>query len=265
MTRTFLILLVFMGCQSKNTGTASSQLVSNTAYSQSITTDTLMNNIQVKIKDAFVQGIMSKETKKMDELKTDLAQLQQQEKHKLIQYWQAYLQYYASIYYLQAGNNEQSEKEVDQGISWMKAMSNKDAEDYALLAMLQSFGIQFKGMRAMFISSSIKKNVKKALAMDPENLRAHFVYASNDYYTPAKYGGGKEAETYLLKALKLPIQKTKNDKLPSWGMEEAYEMLIKLYMKQEKWDSAKQYYAEGSKTFPSNYSILQLGGQLVNK
>lgn len=265
MIRILLVLLVGLGCQSKNTGTASTQLVSNKSYTTSLAADTLMNNIQGKIYTAFVQGIMQKDAQKMDDLKANLTQLHQQKKHKLIQYWRAYLQYYSSIYYLQVGNEKQSEIEVDQGISWMKSLSNKEAEDYALLAMLQSFGIQFKGMRAMFISSSIKKNVKKALAMDPDNLRAHFVYASNDFYTPAKYGGGKEAETYLLKALKLPVQKMKNDKLPSWGMEETYQMLIKLYMKQEKWDLAKQYYAEGSKVFPSNYSILQLGGQLVNK
>lgn len=265
MTRLLLVLLVFMGCQSKNTGAASSQFVSNTSYTASLAADTLMNNIQEKIYAAFVQGIMQKDAQKMDALKADLTKLHQEKKHKLIQYWRAYLQYYSSIYYLQVGNEKQSEIEVDQGISWMKGLSNKEAEDYALLAMLQSFGIQFKGMRAMFISSSIKKNVKKALAMDPDNLRAHFVYASNDFYTPAKYGGGKEAETYLLKALQLPAQKTKNDKLPSWGMEETYEMLIKLYMKQEKWELAKKYYAEGSQVFPSNYSILQLGGQLVSK
>jgi len=40
-------------------------------------------------------------------------------------------------------------------------MKNKNSEDYALLAMLHGFSLQFKGMKAMFISSDIKKNIEK--------------------------------------------------------------------------------------------------------
>ena len=144
-------------------------------------------------------------------------------------------------------------------------MKNKNSEDYALLAMLQGFSIQFKGMKAMFISRDIKKNLKKAIAIDSTNLRAYYVFASNDYHTPEKYGGGKKAEEYLLKAISLPAQKIKNDYLPSWGKEEAYEMLIKLYIKKEKWELAKKYYKEGIKKFPESYTISQLATQLIGK
>ena len=117
----------------------------------------------------------------------------------------------------------------------------------------------------MFISSSIKKNLKKAIAIDSTNLRAYYVYASNDFHTPEKYGGGKEAEKYLLKAISLPSQKIKNDYLPSWGKEESYEMLIKLYIKKEKWDLAKKYFQEGIAAYPESYTINQLASKLVDK
>jgi hypothetical protein len=131
--------------------------------------------------------------------------------------------------------------------------------------MLQGFDIQFKGMKAMFISSSIKKNIKKAIAIDSMNLRAYYGYASNDFHTPEKYGGGKEAEAYLLKAVSLSAQKIKNDYLPSWGKEESYEMLIKLYIKKEKWDLAKKYFQEGIVAYPESYTINQLASKLVGK
>lgn len=104
-----------------------------------------------------------------------------------------------------------------------------------------------------------------AVELDPENIRANFVYASNDFYTPEMYGGGKEAESYLLKALELPSQKVENTYLPSWGREEAYEMLIKVYIKAEKWNEAKEHYAAGIEEFPRSYVINQLAAKLINK
>ena len=85
------------------------------------------------------------------------------------------------------------------------------------------------------------------------------------FHTPKKYGGGKETEEYLLKAISLPIQKVKNDYLPSWGKEEAFEMLIKFYIKNEKWDLAKKYYKKGIAAFPKSYTISQLATKLVGK
>jgi uncharacterized protein HemY len=96
-------------------------------------------------------------------------------------------------------------------------------------------------------------------------LRAYYVYANNDFRTPEKYGGGKEAETYLLKAVSLPAQMMRNEYLPSWGKEESYEVLIKLYIRQEKWDLAKKYFQEGIKEFPDSYTINQLASKLVGK
>jgi len=98
--------------------------------------------------------------------------------------------------------------------------------------------------------------------LDSTNVRAYFVYGSNDFYTPEQYGGGKEAEKYLLKAISMPTQKEKNNILPSWGKEEAYEILIRLYIKKENWDLAEKYFHEGIEEFPDSYSINQLKPKL---
>ena len=135
-----------------------------------------------------------------------------------------------------------------------------------MLALLQSFSIQFKsGMEAGAMSSKVKNNVKKAIKLDEQNLRAYYVAGSNDYYTPEKYGGGAEVENYLLKAISLPDQKIKSVVLPSWGKESAYEMLIKWYIKKENWAKAKQYFTEANTLYPQNYPISQLAVKLVNK
>ena len=265
MIRLLFISLLFISCKGNATETAKAEAINYPVQIEQIKSDTLLIGIQDKIYDAFVQSLMSKDNKPLSELNNKLEDLNKTKKQNLIIYWRSYLQFYSSIYYLKSGDKKTAEKEIDKGIDWLKEMKNKNSEDYALLAMLQGFSLQFKGMKAMFISSDIKKNLKKAIAIDSTNLRAYYVYASNDFHTPKKYGGGKETEEYLLKAISLPIQKVKNDYLPSWGKEEAFEMLIKFYIKNEKWDFAKKYYQEGIKEFPESYTITQLATKLVGK
>jgi len=265
MIRLLFISLLFISCKGNTTEIDKSQIVSYQVQLQTIQQDSLLVGIQEKISTAFVQSFMAKNNNELNLLSKDLENLYSINKNNIILYWKSYLQFYSSIYYLKKGDKKTAEKEVDKGIDWLNDMKGKNSEDYALLAMLQGFSLQFKGMKAMFISSDINKNIEKAIAIDSTNLRAYYVYASNDYHTPEKYGGGKEAEKYLLKAISLPAQKIKNDYLPSWGKEESYEMLIKLYIKKEKWELAKTYFQEGIKEFPESYAINQLASKLVGK
>jgi len=265
MIRLLFIPLFFISCNGKSSQQANSQITSYEMQLETVKSDTLLVDIQSKIYNVFVQSLMSKDNSVLSKLSVEFEQLNKEKKQNIILYWRSYLQFYSSIYYLKKNDNETAEKEVDKGIDWLKEMGKKNSEDYALLAMLQGFGIQFKGMKAMFISGDIKKNANQAIAIDSTNLRAYYVYASNDFHTPEQYGGGKEAEKYLLKAISLPNQKIKNDYLPSWGKEEAYEMLIKLYIKKEKWELAKKYFQDGIKEFPESYTINQLASKLVGK
>ena len=265
MIRLLLISLVFVSCTGKNMETVKKDAVIYPVQLQQTPSDSLLAGIQVKIYNAFVHSLMSKENTALVKLSTDLEELNKTRKQNLILYWRSYLQFYSSIYHLEKGAKETAEKEIDKGIDWMDDMKKKNSEDYALLALLQGFGIQFKGIQAMFISGAIKKNAKQAMAIDATNIRGYYVFANNDFYTPEKYGGGKEAEEYLLKAIALPAQNIKNEYLPSWGKEESYEILIRLYIQNENWDLAKKYFQEGIGEFPESYAINQLAAKLVRK
>jgi len=265
MIRILFISLLFVSCKGNTAQMTNTEAMSYHFQVEQVKSDTLLVSIQSKIYNAFVQSLMSNDNNSLSKLSKGLEELHKIKKQNLILYWRSYLQYYSSIYYLNNGDKETAENEIGKGINWLENMKKKNSEDYALLARLQGFDIQFKGMKAMFISSSIKKNLKKAIAIDSTNLRAYYVYASNDYHTPEKYGGGEKAEAYLLKAISLSAQNIKNDYLPSWGKEESYEMLIKLYIKKEKWDLAKKYFQEGVAAYPESYTINQLASKLVGK
>ena len=262
--KTKLIMLVLLTLN-KTLAYSESKASETNRWKTSIQTtqDTLLLGMQNKIDAAFVQSLMTKKSQPLRDLSSQMETLN--ERQNLIHYWRSYLQYYAAIFYLEQGDKKAAEDEIDKGIEILKDLEQKNAEDYALLALMQSFSIQFKGMRAMFISSSIKKNAKKAIAIDTTNLRAWYVYGSNDFYTPEKYGGGKEAEQYLLKAISLPSQKVKNDYLPSWGKENAYQLLVRYYIRQKQWKLAKEYFQKGIEIFPDSFTLNQLATELVGK
>jgi len=226
------------------------EIASYLTQSENVQSDSLLVDIQSKIYNAFVQDRTSPENNALNKLNIRLENLYKAKNQNLILYWRSYLKFYSSINYLIKGDNKSAENAINNGIELIESIEKKYSEDYALLAMIQSFSIQFNPGNAMYISVDIKKNVNSAISLDSTNMRAWYVLASNDFYTPEQYGGGKEAEKYLLKAISLPAQKIKNDYLPSWGKEESYEMIIKLYIKKEKWDLAKKYFQEGITTFP---------------
>lgn len=227
--------------------------------------DTLLMGIEGKIYDTFVQCLMQQDHKPLLKLSNELEEFKTIDKGNITLYWRSYLQFYSSIYFLKIGNRAVAEKEVDKGIDWLNEIQTKHSEDYALLAMLQGFSIQFKGAETRDIGSNAKDNGEKAIALDSTNIRAHYVFASNNSYSSLTANGGEEVEKHLLKAISLPAQKVQNDFLPSWGKEQSFEMLIKVYIKMEKWSLAKKYYQEGIKEFPESHTIKQLAAKLVGK
>lgn len=224
----------------------------------------LLSNIQAKIKKAFVQDLFNNSYEKQKEINFKLDSLYKNKKQNLIIYWQAYLQFYTSIYFSQQNNDQQAEQEISKGIFLIKNIQHKNSEDYALLAMLEGISIQYKGISAAMVSQSMKQNLRRSIAIDSNNSRAYYVAGCNNFYTPEEFGGGKKVEENLLKSLKLPIQQLKNQFLPSWGKEEAFEILIKHYIKINDWEKAKKTFQEGLRLFPNSFLITQLASKLYN-
>jgi len=158
-----------------------------------------------------------------------------------------------------------SEKILDDGILRLNKAGNLNSEQLALLALMESFSIQYaSNIETPAIARRVKQNAEKALQLDSLNLRAYYVLASNDFYTPEEYGGGKKASAYLKKAISLNDQSIVNPYLPSWGKSSSYEMLIRLKIKQKQFAEAKKYYHEAIDLFPDDYMINILSKDLIN-
>lgn len=222
--------------------------------------DSVLHRIQQKVEEAFVQAQINKDLSKLNQIQF---LLKEKANDKWATYWLGYAYYYEAIYHLTLKNKDKSREVVDMAIDLLKEIKTKDSEDYALLAFLQSFSVQFtSGMQAGVVSSNVQKNAKLAIKMDNQNLRAYYVYGAHDFYTPEEYGGGDEAEEYLKKAIALKDQYKNEEVLPTWGKNLAYEMLIRYYIKKGNTAAAKNYYEQAIALFPSDYQIKQLARKL---
>lgn len=233
---------------------------------QTESTGNTLENIEDKVLQSFLISQQTNDAMPLQKLNQKLETLYATKKQNIIRYWQSYTKYYTAIFYLTKGNKELSEKNIGQAVEYLESIKNKTSEDYALLAINQGFAIQFKNtISKIFLSRQIKKNGELAIEKGPQNLRAYYALASNDFYTPEQYGGGKSVENYLLKALALPSQKVKNSYLPSWGKENCYQLLVKWYAKKEKWEKAKSYCQEAISAYPEKQTFKQLYKKLENK
>ncbi len=216
-------------------------------------------NIQSKIENAFVQSQNSKSVKPLQQINQKLDKIYTQQPNRTVLYWQAYASYYTAIYYYLNKNNTLAEKTIDKAIARLERLNNKNSEEYAILSLLQGFSIQFKSIfKKMSLGRTVLKNGRLAIKKDKNNLRAYYVLGKNDFYRPERFGGGKVVEKYLKKAISLPTQQTKNKITLSWGKAEAYELLIKWYIKKNKTELAKKYWKKAKKIYPKNQQIKQL-------
>lgn len=215
-------------------------------------------SIQKEIDRLFLEAITLANSKHLKEYSSVLSSNKNGYSKNSINYWQAYLQYKKAVYHLIKKNASASEKSCDTGINLLNSIREKTAEDYALLAHLESFSIQFKGAKVLSIVPRLKKNAKRALAIDSLNLRAYYVLGNNDYYSPQKYGGGKKVAFYLKKALAIPRKKKVNTVSPTWGREESYVLLAQHYVKTNSILEAKKIINEGLAYFPENYQLKTL-------
>ena len=214
--------------------------------------DSLLNGIQQKIQTAFRLSIRTDNPQSLRALYRELETAKYVKRYDWALYWQSYSALYLSIYYLKKGDRKSATRETQKAIRILKQKTAKNSEDYALLAWIQGISMSFQGAKAMFIAQEMHQNIRQALRLDSTNIRAYYVYASTDYHTPEKYGGGRKCEKLLLKAISLPARKERKPYLPSWGKVESYDLLIRCYLRKQQPALARKYYNEAIQQFPRN-------------
>lgn len=215
-------------------------------------------NLQDRIMDSFMGSFETQDNSKLNSIIDEITLMYDQSQNSLFLYWKGYALYYNSIFYLKNGDKETAEKELSKAIESLESIDVKNSEDYALLSMLYNFSCQFIGFpKIIQVSKKATDCIEKAKKLNPDNLRAYYVEANNNYYTPQEYGGGKMVEECLIKAISLPTQKISNPYLPSWGRQESFEMLTDYYIKTNNVEQARKYIEQGLSEYPDSYTLLK--------
>ncbi len=215
---------------------------------------------QLKVKQAFHQDLLLGR----GELNVLHAKLEEEisqkgnDIHKLI-YWLAYNEYYMAKFYEIKKQEKLASSIIKRGIKHIEGLSVKTVEDYILLGHLQREYIKYAGFKRISFARQTAKNCEIAMGIDPTNPRVYLLAGLNDLGRPRIFGGGKLGEQYLLKALNECSYKTDNNTIePSWGKEEAYEAIIRHYIKAERYDDARSMFYRFIEAYPNNYSIKEL-------
>lgn len=225
------------------------------------------NDYQNLIKAAFAKAFVNENTHYLDSLDSFFSEkIEKNNQLNILVYWKSLTNLYKSIYLDTNDKSAEAEKVLFEAMEELSSLKNKNSEDYALLAYMNSFYIKFIDSTPKVIAKSneAKKYAEFSIRLDQSNPRPYYVLASLDFYTPVKYGGGKTVEKDLKKVLSLPSQKTPNIALPSWGHEEAYEMLISYYLREDRKDEAKSIFKEAIAKFPDNYTLKSLAVELID-
>ncbi|MBC8084670.1 MAG: hypothetical protein H7Z21_15845, partial [Hymenobacter sp.] len=152
-------------------------------------------------------------TDSVQRLAAALDQLRAQKPNPYLSYWGAFAQYH--LYFRHGQDKPRAEAALNKGIELLEDIPAKNAEHYALLSLLQGLNLEFANFLTIpFKAGAVKENAEKALALAPNNLRAHYARGINDYYTPKQYGGGKVAAAHFLKAIALADKPDPNPYAP---------------------------------------------------
>lgn len=219
--------------------------------------DTVLNDIQYIIQKAFNADVANKNVKALTDLEASLEQEGGKDVN-LRNYWIAYINYLKTIVAQQQKDNETAKASDEKGIKLLEENTTKNAEDYALLALLRGLSFPFASAgEEMNIYYEIEHLLTTGLGLDKKNMRLQYVQAVLDFYTPSEYGGGYKVEKLLINTLEWPDKNIDNPQLPTWGKEEAYDLLVQFYLRENKKESAQKYFEEGIFNFPNSVIILR--------
>jgi len=220
--------------------------------------------IQGRLDAAQGQAFQTKDVSALDILISELEATENPSGTHWADYWTAYGYYHKAVFH---GTAEKSEAKAKEAIKKGKQIlidqgANRNSEDFALLAMIQSFSLQYvRGMKIVNESGAAEDWAAEAIKLDPNNPRARYVAGMYDFYKPEMFGGGRKAKTILTKSLELYKAEIPNPVTPSWGFDGTYAVLARATMKKDK-DKAKELVKEGLAKYPDHYELKALAEEL---
>ncbi|MFH1283319.1 MAG: tetratricopeptide repeat protein [bacterium] len=177
-------------------------------------------------------------------------------------YWKGTALFFISLHYLYSRERKADQTEgiktVKQGILMLSKAIHNDplfSESYALRGVLRGMRIQLNPWTAVAQGPRVFKDRAKALQLNEQNPRVHFLTGVSFWYAPQILGSKKDALEHFLKAAKLfgsvtPI--TADPTSPRWGHSMCLAFIGDYYSEQHDTIQARDYYEQSLAVNPKD-------------
>lgn len=181
-------------------------------------------------------------------------------------YWRAFGLFYLGVYYQYRDEKDEAFAKMycEEAQTLLESKNHKDSEDLALLSYISGYMLQwYKGPTQWVKAKKTKTWAKQALALDPANPRACFVYGNLDSYTPKSLGGGKMAYALLKDALQKLEKEIPEAGDPSWGLLKTYQALTRHCLNTGRVEEAKDFLDKGLSLYPTDQELTERRAALI--
>ena len=156
---------------------------------------------------------------------------------------------------------EKRERVLDDAIAHLEAATEtapKMADAWALLSACYGQMMGMNPWQGITLGPKSSNALSKAKELAPKNPRVWIVSGTQDFFTPAMFGGDKEAALRKFKkAARLAAQETVSAPLqPSWGHAEAHAWIGIAHMDAERYDQARRAFQRALDVNP-NYGWVK--------
>ena len=178
-------------------------------------------------------------------------------------YWKGVALFYLAIYHLFGRDQDRDqtlgEARVDEGIRTLKravALNDTYSESYALLGVLQGIKIKMHILSAISLGPQVKANRNRALELNAENPRVHYLTGVSLWFSPEIFGGGTErALQHFMQAEVLFEKEAEREQdpfQPRWGYSTCLSFMGDLYSERKDYQKAKHYYLKALEVNPKD-------------
>ena len=173
--------------------------------------------------------------------------LSQNDQKFLIHYYIGFADYNLVNFCQTKNDKKMMSKVLEDGIEHLEQsieLKNDFAESQGLLSSLLGQKIGLNPIKGIYLGPKSGMIMSKAIELDPQNPRLHYLSGVSAYFTPGMFGGGKDkAREALKKATDLfKTYKAQSNLYPDWGERDAYAWLGIIAADSDSLELANSYY-----------------------
>jgi tetratricopeptide (TPR) repeat protein len=189
------------------------------------------------------------------------------QKDGLAEYWAGTAYFFLSLHHLfsieKAQDKVRGTKNAKKGIDVLTLSIERNpdfSESYALRGVLRGILIKMKPFSVFSQGPEVGEDRKKALALDANNPRVHYLTGVSFWFAPEILGGSDKALEHLKIAEALFEKEGKrrtNAFRPSWGQSSCLAFIGDIYISQKHHKNAYDYYGKALAANPNDPLALR--------